>query len=135
MRSARAIATFVIAATFLVAAAALIHTPHSIVSAAADDIAARAHKLHFSTYVIDTHDDTTQRFLSKSTFDLSKRNDTGSIDIPRMREGGMNGIFFSIWIDGKTMGPQAIQQALDQIDLVRSNVAKYPKDIVLARTA
>ncbi len=59
----------------------------------ADDIAARAHKLHFSTYVIDTHDDTTQRFLSKSGFDLSKRYTDGSIDIPRMREGGMNGIF------------------------------------------
>src|SRR5579863_206134 len=52
-----------------------------------------------------------------------------------MREGGMNGIFFSIWIDGKTMGPEAIRQALDQIDLVRTNVAKYPNDIVLCRTS
>jgi membrane dipeptidase len=127
MRSARAI--FLFATLFLFATNALVR------STSADDIAARAHRLHFSTYVIDTHDDTTQRFLSKSAFDLGKRNTDGSIDIPRMREGGMNGIFFSIWIDGKTMGPQAIQQALDQIDLVRTNVAKYPKDIVLARTA
>jgi membrane dipeptidase len=127
MRSARAI--FLFATLFLLATNALVR------STSADDIAARAHRLHFSTYVIDTHDDTTQRFLSKSAFDLGKRNTDGSIDIPRMREGGMNGIFFSIWIDGKTMGPQAIQQALDQIDLVRTNVAKYPKDIVLARTA
>jgi membrane dipeptidase len=127
MRSVRAI--FLFATLFLLATNALVR------STSADDIAARAHRLHFSTYVIDTHDDTTQRFLSKSAFDLGKRNTDGSIDIPRMREGGMNGIFFSIWIDGKTMGPQAIQQALDQIDLVRTNVAKYPKDIVLARTA
>ncbi|HUE43786.1 MAG TPA: dipeptidase [Candidatus Sulfotelmatobacter sp.] len=133
MRSARAIATLAIAAACLVATNALVRTPHATVSA--DDVAARAHRLHFSTYVIDTHDDTTQRFLSKSGFDLSKRYTDGSIDIPRMKEGGMNGIFFSIWIDGKTMGPQAIQQALDQIDLVRTNVAKFPKDIVLARTA
>ena len=110
MRSARAIATFAIAAVFVFAANALLRSPHETVSA--DDIAARAHKLHFSTYVIDTHDDTTQRFLSKSGFDLSKRYTDGSIDIPRMREGGMNGIFFSIWIDGKTMGPEAIRQAL-----------------------
>ncbi|HEY2822684.1 MAG TPA: dipeptidase [Candidatus Acidoferrum sp.] len=141
MRSARAIGIFVFAVVALFATNALVRTPHASVSAntnasaAADDIAARAHKLHFSTYVIDTHDDTTQRFLSKSAFDLGKRNADGSIDIPRMREGGMNGIFFSIWIDGKTMGPEAIRQALDQIDLVRTTVAKYPKDIVLARTA
>ena len=34
-----------------------------------------------------------------------------------------------------SMGPTAIQKALDQIDAVRENVAKYPKDIVMARTA
>jgi membrane dipeptidase len=143
MRLARAIAIFTFAVTCLIATNALVRTPHASVSAnantsgspAPDDIAARAHRLHFSTYVIDTHDDTTQRFLSKSSFDLSKRYTDGSIDIPRMREGGMNGIFFSIWIDGKTMGPEAIRQALDQIDLVRTNVAKFPKDIVLCRTA
>src|SRR5260221_8264765 len=99
-----------------------------------DDIAERARKLHFSSIVLDTHDDTTQRFFSKN-FDLAKRNPDGHIDIPRMREGGMNGIFFSIWIDGRTMGPPAIQKALDQIDAVRENVKKYPHDIVLARTA
>jgi membrane dipeptidase len=66
---------------------------------------------------------------------LGKRNPDGAIDTPRMREGGMNAIFFSIWIDGHIMGPPAIQKALDQIDAVRENVKKYPNDIVLARTA
>src|SRR5438046_6181271 len=33
--------------------------------ASADDIAERAKKLHFSSIVLDTHDDTTQRFFSK----------------------------------------------------------------------
>ncbi len=69
---------------------------------AADAIADRAHKLQFSSIVLDTHDDTTQRLMSKG-FDLSKRNPDGHIDIPRMREGGMNAIFFSIWIDGRIM--------------------------------
>jgi len=127
MRSARAI--FLFAAIFLLATNAFVR------SVPADDLAERAHKLHFSSMVIDTHDDTTQRFFSKTGFDLGKRNADGSIDIPRMRDGGMNGIFFSIWIDGRTMGPPAIQKALDQIDAVRENVAKYPKEIVLARTA
>src|SRR5882757_2699547 len=127
MRSARAI--FLFAAIFLLATNAFVR------SVPADDLAERAHKLHFSSMVIDTHDDTTQRFFSKTGFDLGKRSADGSIDIPRMRDGGMNGIFFSIWIDGRTMGPPAIQKALDQIDAVRENVAKYPKEIVLARTA
>lgn len=100
----------------------------------ADDIAERARKLHFSSIVLDTHDDTTQRFFSKN-FDLGKHNPDGHVDIPRMREGGMNAIFFSIWIDGRTMGSPAIQKALDQIDAVHENVRKYSKDMSFARTA
>src|SRR5947208_13685991 len=99
-----------------------------------DDIADRARKLHFASIVLDTHDDTTQRFFSKN-FDLAKRNPDGHIDIPRMKEGGMNAIFFSIWIDGRTMGPPAIQKALDQIDAVHENVRKNSKDMTFARTA
>src|SRR6266850_451781 len=101
---------------------------------AADAVADRAHKLHFSSIVLDTHDDTTQRFFSKD-FDIGKRNPDGHVDIPRMREGGMNAIFFSIWIDGRIMGPPAVEKALDQIDAVHENVRKYSKDMVLCRTA
>src|SRR6266704_2650615 len=100
----------------------------------ADEITARAKKLHFSSIVLDTHDDTTQRFFSKD-FDLGKRNPDGHVDIPRMREGGMNAIFFSIWIDGRIMGPPAVEKALDQIDAVHENVLKYSKDLVLCLTA
>ena len=99
-----------------------------------DDITDRARKLHFSSIVLDTHDDTTQRFFSK-TYDLAKRNPDGHIDIPRMKEGGMNAIFFSIWIDGRIMGPPAIQKALDQIDAVHENVRRNSKDMVFCRTA
>jgi membrane dipeptidase len=105
-----------------------------IAPASGDEIAERARKLHFSSIVLDTHDDTTQRFFSK-TFDLAKRNSDGHVDIPRMREGGMNAIFFSIWIDGRIMGPPAIQKALDQIDAVHENVRKNSKDMVFCRTA
>jgi membrane dipeptidase len=105
-----------------------------VAPAKADDIAERARKLHFSSIVLDTHDDTTQRFFSKD-FDLGKRNPDGHVDIPRMREGGMNAIFFSIWIDGRIMGPPAVQKALDQIDAVHENVLKYSKNLVFCRTA
>jgi membrane dipeptidase len=103
-------------------------------STPADDSAERAKKLHFSSIVLDTHDDTTQRFFSKD-FDLGKRNPDGHVDIPRMREGGMNAIFFSIWIDGRIMGPPAVEKALDQIDAVYENVRRYSNALVLCRTA
>jgi len=99
-----------------------------------DEISLRAHKLHFSSIVLDTHDDTTQRLFSKD-YDLGKRNSIGHVDIPRMRDGGMNAIFFSIWIDGRIMGPPAVQKALDQMDAVREAVRTYSGEMVFARTA
>jgi len=99
-----------------------------------DDLAARARKLHFSSIVVDTHDDTTQRLLD-GNFDLARRNADGSIDIPRMKEGGLSAIFFSIWMPSKITGPEAVKRALDQIDAVREQVRKHPNDLILATTA
>jgi len=105
-----------------------------VVLLSAQSISDKAKSLHFSSIVIDTHDDTTQRLLDPK-FDLAARHTTGSIDIPRMREGNLSALFFSIWISGKIMGPEAVQKALDQIDAVRETVRKHPNDLVLATTA
>ena len=98
------------------------------------DISARAKKLHFSSIVVDTHDDTTQRLLD-GKFDLGERHSDGSIDIPRMREGGLDAIFFSIWIPSKVTGTEAVNRALAQIEAVRKQVRAHPKELVLATTA
>jgi membrane dipeptidase len=103
-------------------------------SVAGDNISNRAKKLHFSSIVVDTHDDTTQLMLDPK-FDLGARQPLGSIDIPRMREGGLGAIFFSIWIPSKVTGPIAVEKALVQIDAVRQQVRAHPKDLVLATTA
>jgi len=100
----------------------------------ADDISARAKKLHFFCIVVDTHDDTTQRFLDVK-FDIGERSSSGSIDVPRMKEGGLGAIFFSIWIPSKITGPEAVNRAMTQIDAVREQVRKHPKDMTLATTA
>jgi membrane dipeptidase len=52
-----------------------------------------------------------------------------------MRDGNLSALFFSIWIPSKITGPQAVKQALDQIDAVRETVRKHPNDLVLATTA
>jgi membrane dipeptidase len=104
------------------------------IGVAGDSISEKARKLHFSSIVVDTHDDTTQLMLDPK-FDLGARQPKGSIDIPRMREGGLGAIFFSIWIPSKVAGPTAVQKALQQIDAVRELVRKHPKDLALATTA
>jgi len=94
----------------------------------------QAHNLHFSSIVIDTHADTPQRFID-GDFDLSPRTAKGSVDIPRMKEGGLDAIFFSIWMPSKVRGPSAVQRALQQIQAVHDQVAKHSTDLVFATTA
>lgn len=100
-----------------------------------DVISEHAKKLHFSSIVVDTHDDTTQRFLDGNNFDLGKRDPRGSIDIPRMRGGNLGAIFFSIWTPSKVTGPAAVREALTQIYAVRAQVQKHSQDLTLATTA
>ena len=100
----------------------------------ADEVSERAKKLHFSTIVVDTHDDTTQRFLDGG-FDIGARNALGSVDIPRMKEGGLGAIFFSIWMPSKITGPEAVKRAIDQIDSVREQVREHSKDFALVTSA
>jgi membrane dipeptidase len=97
-------------------------------------ISQKARDLHFRSIVVDTHDDTTQRLLDPK-FDLGVRHTDGSIDIPRMREGGLDAIFFSIYISGTVTGPTAVRRALEQIEAVRRQIALRPNDLALATTA
>ena len=98
------------------------------------NISPAARELHLQSIVVDTHDDTTQRLLDPK-FDFGVRHTDGSVDIPRMRAGGLSAIFFSIWIPGTVSGPTAVQRALDQITAVRETVARHPDDLVLCTTA
>jgi len=97
-------------------------------------ISQTAHELHFRSLVIDTHVDTTQRLLDDD-FDLGARHADGSIDIPRMREGGVGAIFLAIWIRGTVTGPEAVRRALEQIGAVRREAELYPHELTLATTA
>ena len=101
----------------------------------ADSVSSRAKQLHDRAIVVDSHGDTTQRLIFDSAFDIGKRNPNGNIDIPRMREGGLDALFFSIWVPSEVTGPTAVTRALDQIDAVREAVRTHPHDLMLATTA
>lgn len=98
------------------------------------EISAKAREIHFRSLVIDTHTDTTQRFIFEN-FDLGQRHADGSIDIPRMREGGVGAIFFAVWIRSTITGSEAVGRAVAQIEAIRQQVARHPRDLVAAKTA
>jgi membrane dipeptidase len=104
-------------------------------SASSDGVSARAKAIHERAIVVDSHDDTAQRLIYDKTFDIAKRNPNGNIDIPRMREGGLDALFFSIWVPADVTGKPAVTRALALIDAVHKTVAAHPNDFLLATTA
>ncbi len=98
--------------------------------------ARNAAELHKRAIVIDGHNDLPWRLLAKvgSSFDLAVRHEDGHTDIPRLREGGVDGQFFAAYVPSDCEGPGAARIALEQIDLIRQMVARYP-DFELALSA
>src|SRR5690348_6118528 len=96
---------------------------------------ARVKRLLDRAIVVDLHDDTTQMILDEG-YRLAERHDYGQVDIPRMRAGGVTGLFLSIWTDSDRYTPtEAIRRTLDQIDAVRREVDRNPGVLELATTA
>ncbi len=95
----------------------------------------RVDRLLERAVVLDLHDDTTQMILDEG-YDLAQRHDYGQVDVPRMRQGHVAGMFLSIWTDAVKYTPtESIRRALDQIDAVRRDVARHPTELALATTA
>ena len=85
--------------------------------------------------VLDLHCDTPGRIVEEQ-LDLSLRATDGQLDIPRMREGGVTGVFFSIYTSATEGTPlEAVKKALAIIDAVVEEVNRHPDDLVLATTA
>ena len=107
-----------------------------------------ARDLHFSSIVVDCHADSPDLMVDHGA-DLGLAGDQGHIDLPRMREGGLDAVFFSAWIrpdqeylqrmaaSFPTLIPekQCIQRVLQDIDAVKQLCAGYPSEIELATTA
>jgi membrane dipeptidase len=95
----------------------------------------QAARVHERAIVVDTHADTTQRLVFDPKFNIGERHGDGNIDIPRMKDGGLDALFFSIWVPSDVTGPPTVKRAFDQIDAVREAVRAHPNDLVLATTA
>jgi membrane dipeptidase len=84
---------------------------------------------------IDTHIDTPQRMLDAHA-DIHDALTGGHVDFPRMREGGLSGAFFSIWVDPQRYpGEQAWDRAQALVAVVRDEVTAHPDEAALCTTA
>jgi len=95
-----------------------------------EKISRKADKLHKDFLSVDTHCDTPMR-LYRSGFDLGVRNEKGTIDFPRMKEGGLDAEFFAIFIGQGPRNPEAFDRehnmTLAAFDSVKNSVGRYPE--------
>jgi membrane dipeptidase len=100
-----------------------------------------ARALHAEVPVLDLHADTA-KLMDKLGYDLAARHDRpmptrinyiGHVDLPRLREGGVAGQFFSFWT---TPYPErgCARSVGKQLDALDAAMAKHPAELRWART-
>jgi membrane dipeptidase len=98
-------------------------------------------RIHRSALVIDGHNDLPYQFreredLSFAQFDIARPQPRFHTDIPRLRQGGVGAQFWSAYVPASTgRAKTAVTQTLEQIDVIRRLVQRYPNDFALATTA
>ena len=91
--------------------------------------------LHRAAVVIDTHNDVTQRLVVEGV-DLGTRLPDGQTDLPRMREGGLDAEFLSVWVAPQFYPRErAFAQALVQFNAIDQMISKNTSSTILARNS
>ena len=101
----------------------------------------RAAIIHDKVLTVDTHVDTPMR-LVRSDFDPGERHDPrkrgGKVDFPRMKEGGLDAIFFAVFIGQGERTPEgnekAKEKALKIFDAIHATLEKNSDQAELAVT-
>jgi membrane dipeptidase len=109
-------------------------------TSAQEEFEARARALHRSTPLIDGHNDYPWLVRQNAAgdlalLDIATPKPALMTDIARLREGGVGGVFWSVYVPGDTPGPPAVQGTLQQIDIVHRMMRTYPSTFELASTA
>ena len=101
----------------------------------------RARELHAEVPLIDGHNDfpwaLREHNAGRDLEQLDIRVPQPGImtDIPRLREGGVGGQFWSVYVPPRMQGQEAVRATLEQIDSVYRMTATYPDTFELALTA
>ena len=125
----------------LLACAAFVVTP---ASATPPDPMARIARILKVTPLIDGHNDWAEVLREREgegRWSIDLRRGLGdrpipyNTDIARLRQGMVGGQFWSVWVDAGLPPLEQVKETLEQIDLVKDIVARYPETFELARTA
>lgn len=99
-----------------------------------------AQKIHDSALVVDGHNDLPweirdQGSASFEKLDISQPQSSLHTDIPRLRKGGLGAQFWSVWVPTYTSEEgTALATTLEQIQIVKAMIARYPDTFELALT-
>jgi membrane dipeptidase len=90
--------------------------------------------------LIDGHNDLAWALREAGCMDPAKTDLAASVefthtDLPRLAAGGVGAQFWSVYVPAELQGEAAVTATLEQIDLVRQLVARYPDALELALTA
>lgn len=105
------------------------------------DLLDRARALLDEHPVADGHNDLPWALREQVAYDIDRRDiavDQSArlhTDIPRLRAGGVGAQFWSVYVSTELAGDAAVSACLEQIDVVRQLVDRYPGDLRLATTA
>lgn len=94
----------------------------------------KARAINQEALVFDAHCDTVMRILEKGV-DLGVRSDEGHIDIPRMKEGGLNAQVFAMWVEPDYWPHRAVFRTLQFADAMFRTLGKHSDKLGLALTA
>jgi membrane dipeptidase len=89
--------------------------------------------LHFDALVIDGHCDSIGDQLERGRW-LGDRSSEGHIDLPRLREGGIDVQFFACYVPTPYQRHGATTHALERLDQLHLLAEQLPDQFVLART-
>jgi membrane dipeptidase len=96
----------------------------------------RAARIHAAALTVDSHVDTPLR-LVRPGFDFMERNDPDElysrVDLPRMKEGGMDGVFFAVYVDQEERTEEgnrnALNRALVICDSIDALLMRHPDEL------
>lgn len=100
--------------------------------------------IHENILTIDTHVDTPfYIYMTDPDFDLGERHDpyecASKVDFPRMKEGGLDAIFFAVFVWQRERTPEgnedAKEKALDMLNIIHENLERHSELADLALTA
>jgi membrane dipeptidase len=122
----------VLIAIVLISACTVAQTPPTVEQ--------KARELHRKILTVDTHCDTAMRLVGQG-WKIGDRHDpslraSGKIDLPRMREGGLDAEFFAAFVGQGPLTPEAYEKAktsaLRAVDAVHKMTEEYAETIGLA---